>query len=421
MAQEEAGGAGARPGGSTVARSVRSWAPHILTVALIWLGWQIVVSLLVQRAPVEAAVRVAPSSPQTLSRAAEAELVAGRVEPARELAAMALRASPFDVRALRVYGLAVARADADAADPLLTLAGNWSLRDDPSHAWLVGRRLEQGDYAGAFGHADALLRRRPDLQGRLFELFTVAATEDPRAIPHLVARLAARPNWRTAYLQSLRRHPRGPQVQAVVAQGLERTEGRMTTGELEILYNDWASLGRLPGLRELSARLRRPAPAPLQDGGFDGPPIPKPFAWSLEPAAGLLAALSERPDGEGQALFVETDGFASAAVARQLLFLNPGAHRLSGAAMFEAGGDDPRLTWSIRCIETGQVFLSWKPSSRTGASTWTRSTSEFTVPAQRCTAQWLELVQERGPGRTTIIAWYDDLKIEPIGASASGR
>jgi hypothetical protein len=129
-----------RPGADApaVAQSpARAWAPYVLTALAIWLGWQIVTALVVQRAPPESAVRIAPGSAQALSRAAEAELIAERPDQAADLAILSLRAAPFDVRALRVLGLVRARTDEAAADELLTLAGNWSLRDDPSHAWLM--------------------------------------------------------------------------------------------------------------------------------------------------------------------------------------------------------------------------------------------------------------------------------------------
>ncbi|WP_298745490.1 hypothetical protein, partial [uncultured Brevundimonas sp.] len=115
---------------------------HGLVVGAVVLGWQIALQPLIQRAPVEAAIRIAPGSPLVLRRAAESELAAGRTDTAAALGREALRRSPFNVPALRVVGLTEARAGREeAADDILTLAGNWSLRDDPAHAWLVERRL----------------------------------------------------------------------------------------------------------------------------------------------------------------------------------------------------------------------------------------------------------------------------------------
>lgn len=411
MPEQKTGRTAGDSGGE--AGPLRSWAPFALTALLIWLAWQVIIGLLVQRAPVETAVRVAPSSGQVLSRAAEAELVAGRVDRARELAELALTAAPFDVRALRVLGLAVAPTDREVADELLTLAGNWSLRDDPSHAWLIQRRLEQGDYAGAFGHADALARRREDVRPRIFLMFTVAAAEDPRAVPYLITRLSPRPNWRTAYLDALRTSEQGPQVQAALALGLERMPGRLTDPELEAIYAQWVGEGRVPGVRELRRRLRRPPSMPLQDGGFEGVGGPLPFKWRIETGPGAQSEMSTAPRARGKALFVETDGFSTRTVVRQLLMLDPGAYDFTGSYRFEAGGQDPRLAWGLRCIETNAFIAIWAPVSSGDQSDWATHDLTFVVP-NNCSAQWLELRTSRGPRRSTIIAWFDTFTIEPV-------
>ena len=124
---------------------VEAVASYGLIVAAVVLGWQIAIQPLMQRAPAQLAIRVAPGSPLVLRRAAESELAARRIDNAAALSRDALVRSPFDVRALRVLGLTEARAGReDQADDILTLAGNWSLRDDPAHAWLVERRLRRG-------------------------------------------------------------------------------------------------------------------------------------------------------------------------------------------------------------------------------------------------------------------------------------
>ncbi|HEV2080922.1 MAG TPA: hypothetical protein VGR32_00570 [Brevundimonas sp.] len=393
------------------ASGAKGWAPYVLVALLIWLAWQIVVALLVQRAPVEAAIRVAPGSPAVLSRAAEAEFVAGRNDQARDLAELALRSSPFDVRALRVLGLAIAKEDEAAADPILTLAGNWSLRDDPSHAWLMTRRLRQGDYVGAFGHADALARRRPELWPGIFRLFTTAAAEDPRAVPALLQRIAAHPPWRNEYLGVLRSDPRGPQVQAAIVLGLNDGPGRLRDPELQLIYRDWLDAGRLPGLIELRRRSGRPAPG-LHDGGFDGLPAPAPFGWQLEQNPGVVATLSQDED-RGGILYVETDGFRGQTVASQLLLLPAGAGRLTFRSRVESGVEDSRLRWTLACVESGAPLAQQiVPVS----ADWRDVSVAYDVPGSGCTAQWLKLETTSGPRRTFIAASFDRVAVFAGGA-----
>ncbi len=397
----------ARAGDDAAGRS--GWAPYVVVALLIWLGWQVVVGLLVQRAPPEVAVRVAPGSALALSRAAEGEYVAGRVDQARDLAILSLRAAPFDVRALRVLGQTLATTDADKADELLTLAGNWSLRDDPSHAWLIERRLRRGDYVGAFGHADVLARRREDLRPVFFRLFATAAALDPRAGPALLQRMAARPVWRTDFLDYLRTFPDGPKVQALLALGLNEGEGRLADFELEVIYLDWLKAGRLPGLLELRRRTGRPPAGTVVDGGFDGTPGPQPFGWFLPASPGVTAAFSEDASREGEhALFIQSDGFLAVDVARQLVALKPGAATLSYSTWVESGETDPRLRWTLTCVESGaRVVQSVVPPS----PQWTARRVTFTVPPSNCTAQWLALEGTQGARRTSISTWVDDVAI----------
>jgi len=399
---------------------IGAWLPYVLTAVLIWLGWQVVVALLVQRAPVETAIRVAPGSALVLSRAAESELVADRPEQALELASLALGRSPFDVRALRVFGLATAPGDPAAADQILTLAGNWSLRDDPAHAWLIDRRLRQGDYVGAFGHADVLARRRPDLHPTLFSLFTTAAATDPRAMRPLAARVAAQPGWRADYLENLRRDPQAPPVQAGLALLLQETTAPLTDDELGAIYGDWLDEGRLPGLAALRSRLARPAPATVHDGDFRGVAAPRPYGWMLGSGSGLTTAVSALPDTpEESALLVQTDAFSSNAVATQLIHLRPGRHALGVSWKFEAGGQAPSMEWVVICVETRQPIATFRPRSAQPASEWARTITPFDVPASRCTAQFLQLQTLTGTRRGSVIAWFDKVRLE-VGTPSGG-
>jgi hypothetical protein len=314
-----------------------SWA---LIVGGVLLGWQVVIQPLMQRAPAEFAIRLAPTSPLVLRRAAESEFAAGqednnptRFRQAAELSRDALARSPFDVRALRVVGLTEAKAGReDIADDILTLAGNWSLRDDPSHAWLVEHRLKQGDYASAFAHADTLVRRREDIRPRVFELFTVAASADSkRALPEVAVLLSARPPWRQAYLESLYGDARGLQVAVNLAILLQAGRAPLTNDELHQLYMQLLEKGQIEAVRVVRTRLNRPSTATLvANGGFDDPTAPQPFQWRLAQDAGVVAEIvpdDVRP--ADPALRVDYDGYSASRIAEQLLFLAPGRYRLS--------------------------------------------------------------------------------------------
>ena len=409
----------AAPGRGRVAEA-SSW---VLIAAGVVLGWQVVIQPLIQRAPAEVAIRLAPGSPLVLRRAAESEFAAGQKDNApRRYANAASRSrdafarSPFDVRALRVIGLTEAQAGREAvADDILTLAGNWSLRDDPSHAWLVQHRLKAGDYASAFAHADTLVRRRDDLRPRIFELFTTAATLDSaRALPEVAVLLSASPPWRQAYLESLHADARGLQVAVNLAILLQAGRAPLTNDELHQLYIQLLEKGQLEAVRVVRTRLNRPSNATLvTNGGFGDASAPAPFQWALAQDAGVVAEIV--PDDvrtADPALRVDYDGYASSRIAEQLMFLAPGRYRLTAESRAEEGDPAARLAITITCAP-GDLRVLSAPAAAPGAQVWTPFRADFTLPAG-CQAQWLRLETRPDDKRSRTVAWLDKVAVSRL-------
>lgn len=398
---------------------MRDITSYGLVIGAVLLGWQIVIQPLLQRAPIEVAIRLAPQSPLVLRRAAESELAAGRVDNAASLSRDALVRSPFDVRALRVLGLTEARAQReDAADEILTLAGNWSLRDDPAHAWLVERRLRRGDYTSSFAHADTLVRRREDIQPQVFRLFTVAATEDPtRALPVIARLLDADPPWRTAYLASLNQTPQGLQTAANLAVLLEAGRAPFTDDELQRLYSALIHVGGIGSLQAVRARLDRPAmDSAVTNGDFDEAGHPGPFQWRLYEKAGIVAEIvADDLRSSNPALRVDYDGYATGTIVEQLTNLAPGAYRFTAVVRSESGAPSNRLAWTLSCATGGGEKTSVPTGiSSGGPNTWTNLSGRFEVPAA-CPAQWLRLETVADDRRTPTAVWFDQIAISPLG------
>ena len=394
-------------------------ASYGLVIGAVVLGWQIVIQPLIQRAPVEIAVRVAPGSPLALRRAAESELAAGRLDNAATLSRDALGRSPFDVRALRVLGLTEARVEReDAADDILTLAGNWSLRDDPAHAWLVERRLRRGDYASSFAHADTLVRRREDIQPQVFRLFTAAGTADPqRSLPVVARLLAAGPPWRPAYLASLNQTPQGLQVAASLAVLLQAGRGPFTNDELQSFYSALINAGGIESIQTVRVRLNRPPLATaVTNGGFDETDHPGPFQWRLYEKAGIVAEIAaDDLNPSNAALRVDYDGYATGTVAEQLTYLTPGTYRFTAAVRSETGNPTARLAWTLSCATGGgQKVAVPTAAPTTAANTWTNLSGRFQVPPG-CPAQWLRLETRADDKRSPTAVWFDRVVISPDG------
>lgn len=372
---------------------------------------------LLQRAPVEAAVRLAPGSPLVLRRAAEAELAAGRVDNAAVLSRSALVRSPFDVRALRVLGLTEARAGReDRADEILTLAGNWSLRDDPAHAWLVERRLRRGDYASAFAHADTLARRRQDVQPQIFRLFTAAGVQDPeRSLPVIASLLTAEPPWRSSYLSSFNETQEQLQLAANLAVLLERGRVPLSNDELGQIYQKLMSQNQFPALNEIRRRLNRPPPGDaVTNGDFADVEAPDPFQWQAFQKAGIIAEIV--PDDlrpANLALRVDYDGYATGVVAQQLTSLSPGTYRFTAEVRTETGDPAARLAWTLSCATGGGPFASMPAGTANAAKgPWMAMSAQFDV-AEDCPAQMLRLETKAADYRSPTVVWFDKVAISP--------
>lgn len=369
-------------------------------------------------------MRLSPGSPEVLRRAAEAELLSERFENAQALSTDSLARAPFNARALRVRGLTEAKlGNTDRADEMLTLAGNWSLRDDPAHAWLIENRLRRGDYRSAFAHADTLARRRSELYPPVFRLFTAAAVQDPRALPVIAELLSRNPPWRLAFLEHLHEAENGAPVVGGLAVALEPTGAPFTAYELQRLYTVWLAAGRFEGVLEIRRRLGRPpVNFLLQNGDFSTKiedQLP-PFGWTVETGAGIGTAVVEDDLRAGnQAFRLEYDGFTSGVFTRQLLLLSPGAYRLEGEWRAETPRPEMQIGWQIVCAGTGAVVSGPGSGLHNGSAEWSRFRQSFSVPRENCEAQWLQLVAVPGDRRTTIAAWFDKLQIHSSSTPAS--
>lgn len=389
---------------------------YAMTAVAVWLAWEVVKVPVVSRVPPAIAVRLAPASPEVLRRASEGEFAAKRIDNALVLAGTSLRKAPFNARALRVVGLSIADSGNFArANEILTLAGNWSLRDDPAHAWLVEYRLRQGDYVSAFAHADTLARRRTDLYPSVFNLFTAAAVADPRAVRVLSALIAANPPWRGAYLNHLYvQKDKAPTLAALVI-ALERTRNPLTMQELQHLYATWLAERRFPAVRALREHVGRPPISQFLQNGDFSVPIDRqfyPFGWQLGAAPGVGVSVVEddlRPDNTS--LRLEYDGFGDGVFAEQVLLLPVGSYVLQGEGRGETSVGDTRMDWRIVCADDNSEIARSRPMA---SASWRRFEVRFTVPPRNCTVQRLLLLTDPDDRRTTIVAWFDNLGLHPV-------
>lgn len=379
----------------------------LVIVAGVWLTWQIVCNALVLTAPPDLALRLGPNAPSLLTRAAESELRAGNTDMARRYAQRALTLKPFNVAALRVAGLTADRdGDKEAADRMLTLAGNWSLRDDPAHSWLVGRRLRQNQSASALAHADTLMRRRPDVRPRYYDLMiALALRNDRQAQGAMVALLRRNPPWRLDFFIYALERREGLPVAAALLAALKDGDNAATAEEKARVYQTLIAQGRTDVLRALMAEVGGTDAAGVSDGSFGQGGGTPPFDWKLPASAGVLAEIAPDPDGQ-PALHAIISQTAVRTVAEQLVLLKPGRWRVMGRARLERGPSEG-LAWVLACAtgggELGNISLQVGVSEA-----WTRFAGVVEVP-EACPAQYLRLVTLPRNRAETIEVWVDDV------------
>jgi hypothetical protein len=378
-----------------------------LSAACVWLMVQAATYGLRDVLPPEAGLKLAPRSPDALNRAAEAFQAEGRDVEAGALARYSIALAPFDSRALRILGLAIAKKDADLADRLLTLAGDWSLRDVKIHTWLMLRRARQGQAASVLAHADLMVRQWPELYGAIFPVFD-ALTVEPGGAQLVAERLAFKPDWRPTYFVHLAKRQLSTGV--ALARALKVTAAPPAPDELAGLYSELILQKRYADLVALERTVTDGAAPPLRDGGFPTEGQPPPLGWWFTQAPGFDAQVVSE-GGPGQGVFVlHHDGFTAGVAARQVLILPQGLWRFSGRVRWAGSMPAHPPIWSFTCLGGGGAPALALVVPTGTAGQWSDFSTNLAVP-QDCLAQHIELIAQPGERRQEMGAAFDDFRI----------
>jgi hypothetical protein len=406
-------------GGRTPVRALSALVILALAAPLFWFQFAFVRSEQALASGVRPALAWNPHRAEFLASAAElaadqAKDAKGHAEAVR-LAREALAAGPLENRALLVLALDADRRRAEAeAGGLMKVLGARTNRNTQVQLWLAQRALLAQDYAAGFLHLDAALRRAPDLGRAVYPVLAVAL-EDPRAIPPMAQRLRAGPEWREKFIPYLtRREDAAPQAQALLA-ALRGGEGGTTDAEVEGLMATLLMSGDLAKARNVwrsfLPRSAASADGAPYDGEFRGLPGAAPFNWRLETDDGVTAERTQALDGR-PALHVQYSVARHHVLAEQLMLLPPGAYRLTGEGMTEAGEAPARLSWRVSCAEqAGSAFVETPVRGESGG--WRTFSADFDVPAQGCAAQSLRLVNAAQDSFAGADAWISNLRITP--------
>ena len=326
----------------------------------------------------------------------------GTAARVRALSLAALRHQPLSVTALRALGVAQAISGEDqAAGRTMAFTETLSRRDLPTELWLIEDRVARGDVTGALVHYDRALRTADTAPDLLLPVL-VAASADLGVARPLARLVAKRPLWWRDYLTRLIQANPSSAATAMIVAGarLDRDDG----DERALLS---AAMTRLAdaGRADLAARLTTVA-GMLRNGGFEAQAGLAPFDWRLSEEGDLGAEVDTRPDGRGDALFLDARSGRGGTVARQLLTLAPGRYRLTGSVGDVAAGEVP--TVYLACAGEAPVIGRFR--TRAASAAGAPFAIDFAVPAG-CRGQWLSIeavppidVGDRRP-------WIDDLRL----------
>jgi hypothetical protein len=338
---------------------------------------------------------------------------AGDRPGATEAARRALVKSPLDPGAMRLLArLAEQDGDAAAARRLMTQAARLSLRDGPSHAWLMQDALARGDDAKAVFHADILLRRNERLRRTIFPTMH-GLLESPEGRRALIQRLALGPKWRGLYLEDAGRRG-APEAAAKLfdefaASGHPPTDEELTPFFMRLV--EGGQYGPVLALWHRHVPGADRATKGLYDGAFAGRPGPPPLNWQFPASRGGGATFGDADGGPG--VDIHYDGWSPVSpVLRQIMFLAPGRYRLAAEVRMDDPAAANRFRIDIRCAGGPQLT---RMSLESLPGRWESVSGPVVVPDGECAAQWLVFVPVAGERPQAVDIQVRRLSLRPAG------
>src|SRR5262249_52828081 len=147
----------------------------------------------------------------------------------RALAARAIARDPLNAEAYRL--LAEMTADAGQERMLMQEAVNRSRRESVAVFWLLNDSFYRKDYPVSLGHAEILLRTRPELADYVLA-YVLYIAEDAKGLPLVVEALAKQPGWRRQFFAFLPRAARGGDAPFQLAAALKERGSPVSASEL---------------------------------------------------------------------------------------------------------------------------------------------------------------------------------------------
>ena len=361
------------------------------------------------------ALKAAPFDAEARSRLASALNDGGEKSVARALALDAIGRDPVQPAALREIvesGDSRREIGESKAMALMLQSQRLSRRDLPTQLWLIDYYGRHADAASAIHHFDLALRVSDAARARIFPLLEASAS-DPQARPLILSMLASKANWTKPFASFLMESGRDLGFDEAAARLLldrrkseDVQQYRMLVARLvqadryETAWNAYITQGLGRGTDRANA---------LRNGDFEGLEDGTPFDWTYAQEPDLWAARERSDLTTGFVLSLAASNGRAGEVARQIIHLGPGTHRLQ--VQFGAIPDrqDERPELRVECLgRDARVLLSFVPQE--GGLTPHSQTSAFVIP-DRCPFQRIAIrVAGSGPQKDPL-PWVDNIAI----------
>lgn len=413
------------PGGDSVTtgavgtpppRIVRAVAIVLCCTVLLWLSVAVTIAGVARHKKPELAVRFWPMDGYANAALADSLLQPGAnattQEKVRAYAKAGFLNDPTSARAVRVLGyLSDIDGNRREARARMLMAERLSRRDLLASLWLIDDAAARGDVGGALGWIDVALKTSSLAPQILFPILT-GAIDDSRLIEPIGKLLATSPSWSPAFAEFAAKQE-GRRDGLAKAYLFAPRQLEAMTPDLKRLL-----LGGLVDDRAYDTALKvygvysggAPSnPRRVRNGDFRSNGRWAPFDWDLRVESDISAELT----GVDGGLSVSADSDSGGLVARQMLALVPGNYRISSASSVDS--DDPQsgLDWQLVCATAEQSGLvTMKLPIGNVLSTGTSAV--FSVPAEKCSWQWLSLIVRASHGRDGIKARIAQVRIDPL-------
>ncbi len=375
-----------------------------------------------------------PSGPDTIGRLPEGgsgslALSAGKRDAlSREIRRLAVRTIAVDPLNAQAYRLLAEMASTrDEVRLLMGEAAKRSRREALADFWLLNDSAYHKNFKAAIGHADILLRTRPELSNYVMGSLARIA-DDPEGRAFLIPALAEAPPWRTSFFTMLPQKAKQPDTPLKIMMALKASAKPVANKELAPYLNALIAKNHVDQAYNIWLQFppaaERENPGLITNANFEDKPTGLPFDWQVARGVNAIAEFAALGSDEHALHVAFGSGRAQFPEVSQTVLLPSGKYRLKGKLRGSVQGKRG-LRWQLRCASGSRKVLGETDMLMGQSYQWRIFSFEAEVPsAVDCRGQTLRLFHDSRSASEEVISgevWFTGLHLERdeenIGAS----